>query len=280
MNYFNKLPVIEYNGYTVKNIIARATLSEPTKNNKLLFYPYTIKEGERSDLLSYYYYEDPGYSWLIWMTNNIIDPYYDMPLSQDDLEKTIISKYGSQERAMRKIKCYRNNWYQDLEIKTQDFFNNLAPQFKKYYDPVVDSNYQVTGYKRKRHDDIVNTNRTITMTLDNSYTFTIGEEIRYDSNNYAFITNVQSKAITVHNVVGAFSTNNIIVSQESNLTAQVVSVDVDSKTIAFDESTYWNAVSYHDYETELNEAKKEIQLMDARYKSNAEEQLKNLMNVG
>ena len=63
MNYFNKLPTIIYDGQLAKNLLARAKLSDSTRNNKLTFQRYTINELDRVDVLSNYYYDNPGYSW-------------------------------------------------------------------------------------------------------------------------------------------------------------------------------------------------------------------------
>ena len=49
MNYFNKLPTINYNGYAVKNILTRAAISNGTRKNRLVYYPYTVKEDDRID---------------------------------------------------------------------------------------------------------------------------------------------------------------------------------------------------------------------------------------
>ena len=66
-----------------------------------LYLPYTVKEGERAEDVANFYYGSPDYVWLVWFSNDIVDPYNEWPRSQPDLKKFIIKKYqdqsGSQE---------------------------------------------------------------------------------------------------------------------------------------------------------------------------------------
>ena len=279
MNYFNKIPSINYNGYTVKNLLARAKLSDRTKSNKTAFYPYTISESERVDILSNDYYDNPGYTWLIWLTNNTVDPYYDMPLSEDDFFNFIVSKYGSYEAAARKTKFYRIKWDGEGRL-TQSEFNGIAGAFKKYYDPVVDSNYSVQAYKRKKDDQIAQTNKVVSLTFTSEITpFIVGEEIRVNLDNYAFVTFSNTTVTTCHHVVGAFESSNTITGQESNVTATIATSTIISETVASTEAAFWEPVSFFEYEREMNEMKKEIQLLDVRYRGQAETELKRVMGA-
>lgn len=277
MNYFDKLPNISYNGYTVKNILSRARLSDKTRSNRVLFYPYTIKEDERPDHISNYYYDDPGYTWLIYMTNNIVDPYYDMPLNNDDLNALIIKKYGNIETAQRKVMYYRNNWSFSTDQISIDNFQSLPSYAAKYFDPIVDPNYNVRAYVRKRHDDVVSTNRLVQLTLDGSYNFTIGEEVQVSPTTYAFVVNTNGPDIIVQHTHGDIIVGNQITGQESLVQGLVTAVNTLSETIAFTEAVYWSPVSMFDYEMEQNEIKKQINLIDARYKSNVESELKRTL---
>jgi hypothetical protein len=279
MNYFNKIPTINYNGYTVKNLLARAKISDKTKANKLAFYPYTMKETERADILSNDYYDSPGYTWLIWLANDIVDPYYDMPMDENDFYRFIETKYGSYQTAARKVKYYRMK-YDNEERLTIAEFNGLNSSLKKYYDPVVDNNYGVQRYKRKQDDHIAQTNKVVQLTFTAEITpFTVGEEIRVNSDNYAFVTFSNATVTTCHHVTGAFSEGNTVTGQESNVSATVSTATILSETLASTDAAYWEPVTFLDYEQELNEMKKEIQLLDVRYRGQAELELKRTMGA-
>jgi len=93
--YFTYLPKVIYDDKEVVDISARANILESIKGNTIAFLNYTIKEGERAEDIAYYYYNDIGRVWLVYLANNIIDPYTQWPLSNADFEKMLVSKYTS-----------------------------------------------------------------------------------------------------------------------------------------------------------------------------------------
>lgn len=276
MRYFDKLPTISYKGHTVKNLLARAKLSDATKANDAAYYQYTVQDDDRVDLISNNYYDHPGFTWLIWMANEHIDPYYDMPLSEVDFNAFIKSKYGSDAAARRKVKCYRTNWYFDLENISVDEYEALSHIGKKFYDPVVDPDYNPVAYKRKREDLLKSTNRVVGLTHDSSISFTVGEEI-YVGATYAFVTGSNNGYTTCQHVTGQFEVDDVINGKESGATATVLTSTVIAESISDEENLYWEQVSFYDYERELNEAKRHIRLIDVRYRSKIENDLKRVM---
>lgn len=277
MNYFDKIPTITYKGNVVKNLLARSRLSDSVRKEKTAFYPYTMDTNDRIDHVSNFYYDNPGYTWLIWLTNNIIDPYYDLPLSEDDLNEHIKSKYGSQALAARKIKLYRNNWYDYTDVSiTPAQFISLSDGTQKYYEPVLDNVLSIAKYIRKRHDDTSATNKIQSVATSSVVgTFTVGEEVQTNGTNYAFVTYVGANSLTVHHINGTLSST--ITGQESGATATVGTITTVSTPISAANVPFWSPVTYLDYEQELNEAKKIIKLLDVRYKGQAENDLRRTM---
>lgn len=293
MNYFDKLPTITYNGQVAKNLLSRASLSEKTKSNKLAYYPYTMDTNDKVDMVSYNYYDDPGFTWLIWFANNTIDPYFDMPLSDDELIQHIIAKYGSLDLALRKISHYRQNWYSDETKLSVTDYENLQDNFKKYYDPVIDGNRVVYQYKRKPEDVQVTTNKIIAITYTGitSNNFTVGEELRVSDTKRAFCTSSNSTVAYAQHVTGQFSQGDVIIGYESGTQATVSTsstiklaipdgtTDPISNTALPSEMNYWEPVTFYDYEIEQNDIKKEIQLLDVRYKGQADDELRRAMQT-
>jgi hypothetical protein len=280
MNYFNKIPTITYNGVPAKNLLARAKFSDRVARERTIFLPYTMKETDRPDLLSYDYYESPGYEWLVHFSNNVIDPYYDMAITEDDLYGHILSKYGSIEKAARGVVFYRNNWSNNADERiSPNEYKNLLSSSKKYYIPVLNQDYVVHSYSRKQFDDTRSTNRVVSMTIaDITGTFIIGEEIQVDGTNYGFCTNNGTTQISVQHVTGAFAEGDTINGVDSGTTA-IVNAEQTFYNIPLAETRFWSAVSFFDYEQEQNELKKEISLIDASYKKQVEADLKRLMNT-
>jgi hypothetical protein len=282
MNFFNKIPTITYDGKIARNIMARAKLSDATKNNSQLFFPYTNSGEVRADTLSHQYYKNAGYSWLIWFANEVIDPYYDMALNSYDFDRFIVAKYGSVEIAQRKIVHYKLNWESSTADITINGFNNLQADAKKYWEPVLDYNLNVKFYTRKKDNQTLNTNRVGSINFTNATgTFKIGEEIQQqgDATIYGFCTYADGTTLTLQHLQRLFSAGTTIVGKESGAQATVAEVDnFLATTAAYTNSNYWSPVTYYDYEYELNENKKQIVLMDAMQTTRAEQELIRVMN--
>ena len=100
--YFQQFPNLMYSFdpanmdfYAVKNIFARVNLLDAVLNNSLIYYPYNVQDTDTIEMIAHKYYGDPKRHWMVMFSNKIIDPYFDFPLSQMNLEKNIIEKYGS-----------------------------------------------------------------------------------------------------------------------------------------------------------------------------------------
>jgi hypothetical protein len=106
--YFNNLPTIEYGTKVARNLITRPKIKEFILGNPNVIYDYVIKDGERPDIIANAYYGDSNFVWLIFLANNIVDPYYDWPLTQEQFKDFIIDKYGSVETAKSTIKHYKH----------------------------------------------------------------------------------------------------------------------------------------------------------------------------
>lgn len=94
--YFKNLPEINYQNTLVKDITRRVHFLKKSIENPYVFLPYTIKEGERAEDIAYHYYGDANYAWLVYLANDIIDPYHEWPLDPRTFDNYIIDKYSEQ----------------------------------------------------------------------------------------------------------------------------------------------------------------------------------------
>ena len=93
--------------YTVAvNLMIRSKLKDTVEDDVTVYYPYVVPEGMRPDVLSYQYYGDTIYTWTIFLVNNIVDPYWEWPLSYKDFREYMTDKYGSIEKAQSQIHHY------------------------------------------------------------------------------------------------------------------------------------------------------------------------------
>jgi hypothetical protein len=95
LSYFNQLPKIKFDGQTITNLAVGVKLHKLIKTDAFALLNYAIKDGEAPDTVAFNYYDDPSLAWLVLLSNNIIDPYYEWPLSIYDFEGFIKKKYGS-----------------------------------------------------------------------------------------------------------------------------------------------------------------------------------------
>ena len=93
MKYFEKFPIIEYEGRRVRDISRRTNFVRAISNNPYLYYPYTVGEGERAEDIAQFYYGSVDYVWLVYMANNIIDPYHEWPMDPQTFNDYLVEKY-------------------------------------------------------------------------------------------------------------------------------------------------------------------------------------------
>jgi hypothetical protein len=111
--YFENFPEVNYslkknfNFELLTNVTVRFKIREVIKNNALVFYEYNVRDDDRPDIVATKYYGDPTLDWLILMTNDMIDPYYDWPLNYLNFNNYIKSLYGSVASAKTSIYEYR-----------------------------------------------------------------------------------------------------------------------------------------------------------------------------
>lgn len=122
--YFQKFPLVLYNfsgGNTQKliiDIVHRAKLRNIVTTNTSVYYPYIITESDTPEILAYKYYGSTYYNWLILLANNIINPYYDWPLTYQNFQNTIVELYGSIENAQSIIYQYYDQYGNQIDETT------------------------------------------------------------------------------------------------------------------------------------------------------------------
>ena len=107
--YFENFPKIQYSNNSVLDITKRVTILNSVSSNPYAFYPYELEVHERPDQFSGRYYQDPFQSWLLYLSNKIVDPYYEWYLSDDEFNNFI-----TELRKIRDIKLLDNKYYLTL----------------------------------------------------------------------------------------------------------------------------------------------------------------------
>ena len=285
-NLFTKFPVIYYNDNPIVNILAKVKFNELAKKTKAIYYPYTIAEGERPDVIATNYYDDPRYSWLIYMANDIVDPLYDWPMTNEELDKFIIKKYQSLEKAKEKILFWRVNYVEDETILTPAGYEALPSYAKKYFTPRFGATESIVAYERSLLELMVDTNKIQQLAVVSTTGFVVEENIVQRTSGSITATAAikrisNTTSIDVYNVVGAFantggSVGNII-KQAGSTNTSLSSTTTLATPIPANEAVYWTYVSAYDYENEVNEQKRHIKLIDSSYVDQIEKELDELL---
>jgi hypothetical protein len=286
-NFFKHFPVISYSNNVCVNLLAKVGFRKSLDKSYYTFHPYTIEEGDRPDTIAYLYYGDPGFDWIVYFSNDIVDPYYDWYMDSDTFSRFIESKYGSVYDAQSKVKFYRTNYYDDFSIITPQYFNALSNKQKSYWSPVTGIDNKIVSYERKKEEVVRSTNKTFTLdtSLVGNTQFITNENVFQESGGIkTAVGNLKSlgsntSTMIIDNIVGSFSNTLNIKGEESNANASVSLVTLTSTTISSEEINYYVPVSYWDYENEKNEQKKNILLLDVGFVEAVTEEFKNLMSI-
>jgi hypothetical protein len=117
-NLFESFPRISYtlnDGDTeevVVDIFKRIILSKEFQENTSYFETYDVRHGETPEELAFRFYGTENLHWLILMVNNIIDPRFEWPISEENLIKSVESKYGGVKDIFTKNRALNAKGYQ------------------------------------------------------------------------------------------------------------------------------------------------------------------------
>ena len=160
------------------NLLIRNKLKTAVEDDVAVYYPYIVPEGMRPDVLSFQYYGDTIYTWAIYLMNNIIDPYWEWPLSYKDLREYLIDKYGSIETAKSQIHHYEYTARARAEkTGTSDPVPayKLEIDYETYTETAVDEREIIYSYGYEQ--DLNETKREIQL-IDVAYIQSVQEEAR------------------------------------------------------------------------------------------------------
>lgn len=300
-SYFQNFPKITYLGYNATDIISNAKLTNKYINIPYVYYRMYLDKDQRPDQIANDYYGDPYYSWLVFYSNKVKDPYFDWSLTDMNFNKHIQSKYGSVEEAKKRILFFRTNWYNDdSEITPEQFdsrFGTYTAPHSNYWNPKYDI---VTGklisYVRKINDTIVNTNKMLKIQVSNNAVantskFSSGDlvDIKQGVNvvGTAEVLKANTSVIYLEKQLGSIA-NTYTIHQDSNTSVYCTVSEIKSSYADGDTSwtktnldeeiyIYWEPVYAYDYESELNELKRNIDLVDSDLAFNIFDRLRESM---
>jgi DNA-directed RNA polymerase subunit H (RpoH/RPB5) len=112
MRFFNSLPnisITDVNNNTniYKNLLVRTELLPKLASNPLIFYKYSIQDGDTPEIIADKYYGDVFRYWMVLYGNpNIMDPQWDWPLSTNQFVVYLQNKYSAVANGVNNVLSY------------------------------------------------------------------------------------------------------------------------------------------------------------------------------
>jgi hypothetical protein len=98
--YFSKFGKMQY-GFdkttykTVTDIMKRVKVRDKVINEMSLYNKYDVKSGDTPETIAFKHFGNPELHWVILLTNNITDRFYDWPMSEQEFEVFVKDKYSN-----------------------------------------------------------------------------------------------------------------------------------------------------------------------------------------
>lgn len=81
----------------ITDIFRRIVLSDEYKQNSSYLQEYFVLHGEKPEEVSYRFYGTTKLHWVVLLTNEIVDPRFEWPTSEENLKKVTEEKYGGED---------------------------------------------------------------------------------------------------------------------------------------------------------------------------------------
>jgi hypothetical protein len=159
---FKNLPIIEYNGKLARNLMVSSKVVDDTFNNPNAFLKYTVEDDESPEEVAFNFYGSVFFSWLVLMSNKILDVYNEWPKSYKQLTNFYVQKYGSVPAAKETILHYSNPKYgftinQDTfsRYSNSDFVDATISIDRTGWEPVTAFEYHEERNDNLRNIDLI-----------------------------------------------------------------------------------------------------------------------------
>ena len=94
MSHFNYITKINYNNINSLNLLLEVEVIKKYLDDYTKFYTYVVRDGERPDSLAYKFYNDSRLDWVLYLINDVTDPYKDWVMDSRHFKNFLESKYG------------------------------------------------------------------------------------------------------------------------------------------------------------------------------------------
>lgn len=163
MKYFNSLPFLtttDNNGNSIalRNLLIRTEMIPQLAKNPLVFYQYTLQEGDTPEIVANKYYGDPFRYWIVMYGNpNMLDAQSDWPLTTQQFllylndkymevsNNNVLSYTQGTVHHYEKVVTTIDNTSQTTAIKTVEIDENTYNNLQTFTNTVGSVTYSVSG---------------------------------------------------------------------------------------------------------------------------------------
>lgn len=229
---------------TITNITFRIGIIRSILTNASAYFFYTIKDGETPEVLAENVYGDPEAYWIILYANDIYDPQYDWPLTTNAFRKYLVNKYRQQAAVSLGLPA---NTVTDTQIVSWTQDTTSANSVHHYEKQIIR----------------FNSTDKVTLTLN----------LEVNGTNVASVLN-SSLANTPYDF---YTTANTLDPRALEFAGAFNTYEVGGKTVQ--ETIKGAAITYYDYENDLNESKRAIKIIKAQYYNQIIEEFRSLTDT-
>jgi hypothetical protein len=157
MSYFERFPNMLYdvknngNYKLLPDILKRVKQRNAIKSGQFIFDTYDVRNGEKPEDIAYKWFGDAQLHWVILMTNDITDRYYQWPMNDAQFEEFIADKYSNPDgihhyevtKDSGRTTGQGPNDYSHLVEVNSDTDNAISISNREYEERVQDKNRSI-----------------------------------------------------------------------------------------------------------------------------------------
>lgn len=206
MKYFANFPSISYSlddndleYKLIKNPLTRVRFIREVLQNVKVFYEYDFSDSDSPEIIAHKLYEDPNRYWMVMFANDFIDPYYDVPLKDADLESYIEFKYGIPSSDSVVVTSDSENVSADVNAGSNPAIHHYERRTKIVTNKsgIIEENEYVNELQQYSYDFATNTILTNTLpTIENPIIAVSSETTEIANDGVTITKTVTDYAIT------------------------------------------------------------------------------------
>jgi len=145
------------------DILRRVKQKSAIKSGQFMFDDYDVRNGEKPEDIAYKWFGDAELHWIILMTNNITDRYYQWPMNQPQFEAFIKDKYSNPDgihhyeitKTSGNTTSQGPNDYSHLVEVNSDEDNASSISNREYEERIQDNNRSIRLLNQKYLSDFI-----------------------------------------------------------------------------------------------------------------------------